>query len=108
MTRFLVDAQLPPALCGWLETRGHAAEHVAAVLGGRTPDRIIAAYAASGGRVLVTKDDDFRFRFPPVEYRLLWLRCGNISNAGLQVWLDERWPAIFVRLDAGERLIEVR
>jgi predicted nuclease of predicted toxin-antitoxin system len=26
--KFLVDAQLPPALCGWLEARGHEAEHV--------------------------------------------------------------------------------
>lgn len=26
--KFLVDAQLPPGLCGWLEDRGHAAVHV--------------------------------------------------------------------------------
>jgi len=26
--RFLVDAQLPPALCGWLRERGHDALHV--------------------------------------------------------------------------------
>jgi hypothetical protein len=27
--RFLVDAQLPPALARWLATKGHEAEHVA-------------------------------------------------------------------------------
>ncbi|MGK6317981.1 DUF5615 family PIN-like protein [Sphingomonas sp. DT-204] len=26
--RFLIDAQLPPALCGWLRERGHEAIHV--------------------------------------------------------------------------------
>jgi predicted nuclease of predicted toxin-antitoxin system len=26
--KFLVDAQLPPALAHWLRERGHAAEHV--------------------------------------------------------------------------------
>lgn len=108
MIRFLVDAQLPPALCDWFEAKGYTAQHVAEMLGGRTPDRVIAACAASGGWTLVTKDDDFRFRFPPVEYRLIWLCCGNITNVGLRVWLDKRWPMIAVRLDAGETLIEVR
>jgi predicted nuclease of predicted toxin-antitoxin system len=27
--RFLVDAQLPPALARWLASQGHVAEHVA-------------------------------------------------------------------------------
>jgi predicted nuclease of predicted toxin-antitoxin system len=29
--KFLVDAQLPPGLCSWLEERGHEAVHVAAL-----------------------------------------------------------------------------
>lgn len=29
--RFLIDAQLPPALCGWFEARGHEAVHVSAI-----------------------------------------------------------------------------
>jgi predicted nuclease of predicted toxin-antitoxin system len=28
--KFLVDAQLPPGLCRWLQARGHEAEHVGA------------------------------------------------------------------------------
>jgi predicted nuclease of predicted toxin-antitoxin system len=27
--KFLIDAQLPPALCEWLRARGHEADHVA-------------------------------------------------------------------------------
>ena len=30
--------------------------------------------------ILITKDDDFRLRHPPAGYRLVWLRCGNITN----------------------------
>jgi predicted nuclease of predicted toxin-antitoxin system len=88
--RFLIDAQLPPALCGWFEERGFEAEHVSQRLGGQTPDVKIAAYAAEGGFVLVTKDDDFALRHLPDRYRLLWLRCGNITNRALRVWLLER------------------
>ncbi|MEK7343904.1 MAG: DUF5615 family PIN-like protein [Pseudomonadota bacterium] len=57
---------------------------------------------------LVTKDDDFLLRHPPVRSRLLWLRCGNISNRGLRIWLDARWPMIAERLDQGDRVVEVR
>ena len=35
--RFLIDAQLPPALCGWFEEQGHEAEHVTAGLGRQAP-----------------------------------------------------------------------
>jgi predicted nuclease of predicted toxin-antitoxin system len=43
-----------------------------------------------------------------VRSRLLWLRCGNISNRGLRLWLDPLWPVIEARLNEGERVIEVR
>lgn len=78
------------------------------LLGGETPDRAIAAYAEDHALVLVTKDDDFLYCYPPVRSTLLWLRCGNISNRGLRLWLDARWPAIGQRLADGESVIEVR
>ncbi len=107
--RFLVDAQLPPALCGWFEERGFPdAEHVTQRLGGQTPDAEIATFVVTEGFVLVTKDDDFALRHPPVDYQLVWLRCGNISNRALREWLLDRWTLLLVKLDAGERLIEVR
>lgn len=106
--RFLIDAQLPPALCRWFEERGFEAEHVRARLDGQTPDAEIAAFAVAEGFVLVTKDDDFALRHPPREYQLVWLRCGNITNRALRAWLLERWAALLAKLDAGEALIEVR
>ncbi|HZG07795.1 MAG TPA: DUF5615 family PIN-like protein [Allosphingosinicella sp.] len=75
--RFLIDAQLPPALCDWFGERGFEAEHVTQRLGGQAPDTQIAALAAADDSVLVTNDDDFALRHPPEDYRLLWLRYGK-------------------------------
>jgi len=106
--RFLIDAQLPPALCGWFAERGFEAEHVSKRLGGQTPDADIAAFAAAEGFVLVTKNDDFALRHPPTHYQLMWVRCGNVTNRALRTWLIDRWSLVLVGLEAGERLIEVR
>lgn len=106
--RFLIDAQLPPALCIWFNDRGFDAEHVSERLGGQTPDAEIAACVAAEGFVLITKDDDFALRHPPNDYQLVWLRCGNIANRALQMWLLERWALLLAKLASGERLIEVR
>lgn len=106
--RFLIDAQLPPALCDWFFGLGHDAEHVRDVMGGQAPDRAIAEHVERHGIVLVTKDDDFLLRYPPARSRLIWLRCGNITNRALRGWLGERWFAIIGRLEDGDLVIEVR
>ena len=106
--RCLIDAQLPPGLCGWLREQGVEAEHVSDVLGGQTPDERIAEHARAEGLVLITKDDDFRLRYPPSDYRLIWLRCGNITNRALREWLGARWPEVWRRLEDGEVFVEVR
>ena len=106
--RFLVDAQLPPALCVWLRDKGHEAEHVADVLGGQTPDARIAAHAREHRLVPITKDDDFVLRFSPGDYTLVWLRCGNITNRALQGWLGARWSSLVKELQRGEVFVEMR
>ena len=106
--RLLIDAQLPPMLCEWFAERGIEATHVADILGGQTPDRDIARHVESHKLILVTKDDDFLLRHRPDRSRLIWLRCGNISNRGLREWLDVRWLAIEKRLHQGDTIIEVR
>ena len=106
--RFLIDAQLPPKLCGWLDERGVSAVHVRDVLTGQAPDSWVANHARQQSMVLVTKDDDFVLRYPPTDYVLIWLRCGNMSNRLLREWLDTRWTAIATKLEEGESMIEVR
>ena len=60
--RFLVDAQLPPALARWLAAQGHEAEHVVDCELAQASDPAIWDYAISVGAIIVTKDEDFAQR----------------------------------------------
>ncbi len=60
--RFLVDAQLPPALARWLVAQGHEADHVADLGLGGASDTAIWNLALRTGAVIVTKDEDFAQR----------------------------------------------
>jgi predicted nuclease of predicted toxin-antitoxin system len=106
--RFLVDAQLPPALCRWLEARGHVADHVADIGLLAASDADIARTAEATGAILVSKDEDFVILRMPDRFALLWLRCGNATNWALTIWLEARWERIEALLKAGERMVEAR
>lgn len=106
--RFLVDAQLPPALAGWLRERGHDAEHVAEIGMLAAADADIANHAEANAAVLVSKDEDFNALRLPDRYGLLWLRCGNTTNRALFATLEPVWPTIEKMLATGERVVEVR
>lgn len=60
--------------------------------------------------MIITKDEDFVERWrrqlsvPPV----VWLRIGNSANVALLGWFLPILPAVIVRLESGDRLIEVR
>lgn len=58
--RFLIDAQLPPALATWLEIQGHEAEHVGDCGLGSESDLSIRLYADRVGAAIITKDQDSR------------------------------------------------
>lgn len=106
--KFLIDAQLPPALCRWLRDRGHEAVHVSEIDMIAASDVAIAARAEADGAVLISKDEDFILLRLPDRFALLWLRCGNATNRALVVWLEPRWSRIVALLGSGERLVEVR
>ncbi len=107
--RFLVDAQLPPALARWLVATGHEAEHVADVGLGAAQDQAIWAYAESVDAVIVSKDEDFAQRKvlksagPPI----VWVRLRNTRRRELLVWFEAVLPGIIEALERGESLIEV-
>ena len=84
--RFLVDAQLPPALARWLNDMGHDAEHVSDIGMQSAPDRVIWDYASSKGAAIVTKDEDFAQRRALVDHgpAIVWIR---LPNARRQDWL---------------------
>jgi hypothetical protein len=108
--RFLVDAQLPPALAHWLGDKGYAASSVRDAGFLRSDDGSIRNFAREGGWVLVTKDEDFaeeEMNFhagPPV----VWLRIGNATNRVLFAWLEPIRPEIIRQLESGQSLVEVR
>lgn len=106
--KFLVDAQLPPELCGWLEERGHGAVHVGALADEALRDRQIADYAEAEGLVVISKDEDFVELRQPDRFALLWLRCGNVSNLKLREWLGGEWELVEERLKAGVRFVTLR
>lgn len=108
--RFLIDAQLPPALADWLNERGHSAEHVIDSLLNDAADSLIWDHALETGATIITKDEDFRIRAKRVSGgpAVVWLRIGNATNRNLLSWLEPRWPAIVQLLTEGDRLIEVR
>jgi predicted nuclease of predicted toxin-antitoxin system len=60
--RFLVDANLPPALADWLTGRGCDAIHVRETGSASRPDREIWSEALAGGFLIITKDQDFARR----------------------------------------------
>lgn len=106
--KFLVDAQLPPALCGWLRERGHEAVHVFEAGMIAASDETIAARAEADGSVLISKDEDFVILRLPDQFAFLWLRCGNSTNRALTAWLAARWERIEALLEQGERFVEAR
>ena len=105
-----MDAQLSPALAPWL-TEQFAVEAFSARHLGLVPakDRAIFQAAREANAVVLTKDADFtswleRLGPPP---RVLWLRCGNTSNARLKVLLRKTLPAALEMLNSGESLVEI-
>jgi len=105
--KFLIDAQLPPALCTWLRDRGHSAVHVADIGMIAASDAGIAAHVEAGGAILISKDEDFVTLRLPDRFAFVWLRCGNTTNRALFAWLDPRWEQIELLL-ASERFVEAR
>lgn len=107
--RFLIDAQLPPAVAVWLRERGHEVETVREVGLREAEDGAIWAHARRTRMIILTKDEDFAARSQQAREgpAVVWLRVGNVSNRALRGWLEPRLPGILQLLDQGSRLVEV-
>ena len=108
--RFLIDAQLPPALGRLIADHGYTAEHVSEICMLGADDSPIWDYALQHGAVIVTKDEDFPHRSGQSKTApaIVWLRIGNTSRRALLEWFAPLLPQIEAQLELGEKLIEVR
>ena len=108
--RFVVDAQLPPALVHLLIAHGHLAEHVADIGLRDADDSPIWNYALQNDAIIVTKDEDFphRLRQSKSAPVIVWLRIGNTSRRALLQWFEALLPQMETLISQGDRLIEVR
>lgn len=109
MTRFLIDAQLPPGLADRLAEHGFVADHVNRVGLGAASDAAIWEHASRTRAILVTKDEDFvalakRGTSGP---QVIWIRVGNIGNDALWRAIRAVLNDVLESLDAGERVVEL-
>jgi predicted nuclease of predicted toxin-antitoxin system len=105
-----VDAHLSPAIATWISTTLEIEAVALRDLGLRdAEDTEIFQVAKAQRAILMTKDSNFvdlveRLGSPP---QIIWLTCGNTSNARLREILSETLPRALELLAAGETLVEI-
>jgi predicted nuclease of predicted toxin-antitoxin system len=105
-----VDAHLSPRIARWIEANFPFAARPLREIGLRdAEDDDIFAAARVARAVMLTKDSDFvrlleKHGSPP---KVLWLTCGNTSDAALQQILERNLLTAMNMLDAGEDLVEI-
>jgi predicted nuclease of predicted toxin-antitoxin system len=105
-----IDAQLSPSIAKWIETSFSVAAVAVRELDLRDAKDIeIFRAAGKADAVVLTKDADFPHLLsqhgPPP--KVLWLTCGNTSNAELQAILTRALPNALTLLKAGEALVQI-
>jgi predicted nuclease of predicted toxin-antitoxin system len=92
--RFVIDAQLPPALKRVFSAAAHEAVHVSEMGLLQAPDREIWQRTVDMEAVLVTKDEDFIMMRaldalgPPI----VWVRLGNAKKQKLLTRFESVLP----------------
>lgn len=105
-----VDAHLSPAIATWItSTIGMTALALRDVGLRDAEDLEIFEAAKAEGVIFMTKDGDFvdlvdRLGAPP---QIIWLTCGNTSNARLREILSATLSEALELLRAGEVLVEI-
>jgi len=107
---FWLDAQLPPDLAAWLSRAFQVEAHSLQDLGLRdAEDQVVFEKARASAAVLIGKDSDFvelvsRHGPPP---RLLWVTCGNVTNARLREVFTAVFGTACALLHEGRAIVEI-
>lgn len=105
-----LDAQLSRRLASWIEARFAIQCFALLDLNLHTAgDGVIRQRAREAGAVIMTKDTDFvdllrSLGAPP---QVLWVTCGNTSNARLRGILELTLPGALQLLEDGQPLVEI-
>ena len=105
-----VDEQLSPELAGWLSREFAVSAVSVRDLGLQAADDIEIFFAArQAGALVITKDQDFvrlleSHGAPP---KVIWVTCGNTSNARLRQVFAKSFEAARDLLGKGESLVEI-
>ena len=108
--RIWIDAQMSPAIAVWISNEFAVDAVAVRDLGLRdAEDKDIFQAAKLENAVVMTKDSDFvllldRLGPPP---QVIWVTCGNTTNARLREILTNTLPKALELLDSGERLVEI-
>jgi len=108
--KFWLDAQLPPSLAKWLTDNFSIEAAALRDLGLRdASDKEIFDTARQAGATVITKDSDFaelvfRHGAPP---KIVWITCGNASNAHMKQLLGATFHDALKLLEAGETVVEI-
>jgi predicted nuclease of predicted toxin-antitoxin system len=105
-----IDAQMSPSIAAWIGNNFPVSAAAVRDLDLRdAKDRDIFQAARRENAVVMTKDRDFvslleRLGPPP---QVIWVTCGNTSNARLKEILTATLPKALELLQSGERLVEI-
>ncbi len=105
-----IDAQMPPGIAAWITDNFPIACMPVRDIGLRdAEDRDIFLQARNQSAIVMTKDSDFillqnELGPPP---KIIWITCGNTSNARLKEILSVTLSDAIELLNAGEDLVEV-
>ncbi len=106
-----LDAHLSPRLSGWIQEQlGHETIALREIGLRDADDNVIFEKAREANSVILTKDRDFaemvgRLGPPP---KIIWLRCGNTTEANLKELLANHLDHALDLLASGEQLVEIR
>lgn len=108
--KFWIDAQLSPALAPWITDTFAVEAFSVRRLGFRdASDEEIFFAARTEKAVVMTKDQDFvqlleRLGPPP---QVVWVTCGNVSNAQMRDILRQDFRSTLLLLQQGKFLVEI-
>ncbi len=106
-----IDAQMSPAIAAWITANFPVTALAVRDVGLRdAEDREIFLEARKQSAIVMTKDSDFitlqtELGSPP---KIIWITCGNTSNARLKEILVTTLSDAIALLDAGDDLVEIK